>query len=1176
MNAKFIRAFVALTALAGACAATGCVSDRPSRNGVFNENQYVKKSFLVRPADGSKADTGWFMKSTIVGASTPNSLAGAGLFQGAESSSYSLGGSYVRFDITSDKMRLVNMREISNEPVVADQGTRVGEIVNAWPIANVDLKYRVNLDGEKTNFYEENQELDWQVRQWVKVNFAKNDLADLAPFGSYVNLLLGKCTKTVDVSATLVPNSLVVDEENDYLQWEVSVTLPLEFAARSSDSAAAGATTEPTDSETCKAMMGEVGITADRIGRDNVSLHVMYSMVRPEKLTDGTYQPLELAEKDPIRKKYGAFEIAPIARDFNSGLLGARQLVGRFDPNKDIVYYFSKGMPEVYRKFFADPGGVADQTNEVLAKAGAKGKVTFLNYNDDKAYLDGKGPARRYGDVRYSFINWHSDLDAGPDGLAGIAQFFFDPRSGQTLSASVNVFEYEIKDFVLARLDFYLQTIGAQALTPSGDFDDANFPPPMGCKDGDVIPLVPDAVTKTHNGQSTVYAKMQQYLQKPVANFGKLGPRDFIVHQDTDYYTAFFELVPYHTYGDPDANYFVTPEGGTGVYGAANQWRALQRVTAFNKLAGKINRGEMPFDADIAHGGYKNILDFTRQFKDLSLSVNEYKYMKQYSHGTAQYDDVSMISYLDVFGKNARHCVNGTWETRAQYVDGLITSLFDEVVLHEFGHTLGLRHNFMGSVDQRNFPHYKDGAGNDHIGLYSSSVMEYSVAAAAAFFRGADGKGPGWGPHDQASIAWIYGNTKKNGESGTSLSGQTSPTTPWNDPYGYQDDKKTEKVYLFCTDEHLRYTPMCRQGDLGTTPSEIVAAAIDAYEWQYKWANFRLYRKFWSEASYAQGVAYLFNDMRRWFSQWRYDWSPGEITDTLRRIGHPIPPNTPAASYYAQLTNKFNTDISMASQMIASFHEAIIQQTSGERPYKTLYDNFFGDVTQQGIIVDKLQALVSWTSIYEATNFDPDQAQGTYLTAFGSAFGDTAYQTVAEAAVESMVGGAYDIFPFYRPTAVVQFAASTHDINYGGRIELRDWVGGKVFYRERDFLDYVHRIAVNNPINPAYQIYGCTTIDTCTWDPRQYRVVGTDATKSDALNQFVSPDGRTYIWAYIADRNQWILVDKDRNTAAYVIVLNWTNAVINGEADGSGASGFDPYGLTLPMKYFLDSFNQYN
>jgi hypothetical protein len=1176
MNAKFIRAFVAVTALAGACAATGCVSDRPSRNGVFNENQYVKKSFLVRPGDGTKPDPGWFMKSTIVATSTPNPLSGMNLFQGAESSSYNIGGAYVRFDITQDKLRLVNLREISNDPNITAQGTRVGEVVNAWPVTNVDLKYRINLDGEKTNFYEENQELDWQVRQWVKINFAKNDLADLAPYGSYVNMLLAKCTETIDVSATLVPNSLIVDEENEYMQWEISVTLPLTYASQAGGNALANsmaeATQPPTDAETCIAAMGQAGITANLMGRDNVTLQVMYSMVRPDKVTDGAYAPLQVDEKDPIRKKYGAFEITPIARDVNSGLLEAQQLVIRHDPNKDLTYYLAQGMPDVYQKFFTAQGGVQDQTAAIFAKAGAKAKVKILNYNDKDTYGDGLGPVRRYGDVRYNFINYHSDID-GQDQFGGIAQFFADPRTGEAISTSVNVSEGPIKDTVLARLDFYLQTIGAEYLTPTGDFDDQGFPPPANCKDGDTIPLVPATVANAHNGNSTVYQKMQQYLQKPVATFGKLGPRDFVVPQDSDFYNAFFALVPYHIYKDPNTNYFVTPEGGTGVYGAASQWAALQKVVQFNKLAGLINRGTAPFDVDVEHGGFQNMLQFTKTYRGLSQSVLDYNYIKQYNHGSAQFDDIAMISYLDVFGKNARHCVNGAWESRADYTKNLITSLYENVLLHEFGHTLGLRHNFMGSVDQRNFPHYKDGAGRDHIGLYSSSIMEYGVTASDVFFRGANGTGPGWGPDDIASIGWIYGNTKKNGDSGPGLSGQTSPTAPWNDPYGFDANGK-EITYLFCTDEHLLYTPMCRQNDLGATPSEIVANALDNYEWQYHWTNFRLYRKFFSEANYAQFVANFFTDQLRWFSQWRYDWSGGEIADTLRRIGVNPPMGAPAATYYQQLTAKFNNDISMASQLVATFHEAIIQQTSGQRPYRTIYDNYFGDVTQQGIIVDKLQSLVNWTSLYETTNFDPTQAQGFYLTAFGGVFGDSAYQTVAEGAAESMVGGSYDIFPFYRPTAVAQFAASTHDINYAGRIELRDWIGGKVFYRERDFLDFLHAIAVKYPLTPGYG--ACQSLDTCAWDPRTPRILASDLTHSDNLNTFQGPDGRTYIWAYIADRNQWVLVDRDRNTAAYVIMVNWTNAVINGEADGSGANGFDPYGLLLPMKYFLDSFNQYN
>src|SRR5262249_43820015 len=150
---------------------------------------------------------------------------------------------------------------------------------------NVDLKYRINLDGEKTNFYEENQELPWDVRQWVKINFAKNDMSDLAPFGAQA--ILTACTDENNSTVTLVPNSFLVDEKNDYMQWKVDMTFPLKW-----------------DDAACIEAFGSAAKEFQDVGRQAVTMTVMYSLVRatpPDKLT---YVPLEIPEKDPIRKKY--------------------------------------------------------------------------------------------------------------------------------------------------------------------------------------------------------------------------------------------------------------------------------------------------------------------------------------------------------------------------------------------------------------------------------------------------------------------------------------------------------------------------------------------------------------------------------------------------------------------------------------------------------------------------------------------------------------------------------------------------------------------------------------------------------------------------------------------------------------------------------------------------------
>ena len=57
------------------------------------------------------------------------------------------------------------------------------------------------------------------------------------------------------------------------------------------------------------------------------------------------------------------------------------------------------------------PGGIVDQTNAIFTKAGAGARLSVLNYNDATTLGDGGGPARQFGDIRYSFIRWESDLD---------------------------------------------------------------------------------------------------------------------------------------------------------------------------------------------------------------------------------------------------------------------------------------------------------------------------------------------------------------------------------------------------------------------------------------------------------------------------------------------------------------------------------------------------------------------------------------------------------------------------------------------------------------------------------------------------------------------------------------------------------------------------------------------
>src|SRR5215472_2611247 len=102
MSTKF--RLLALGALSFACVfGNGCVADRPSRNGVFNENQYLRKAFIVRAGDATNADQGWFLKATVVDASEPN-VFGDGMF-GLSAGSHNVGDLF-HFNVTSDKLEM--------------------------------------------------------------------------------------------------------------------------------------------------------------------------------------------------------------------------------------------------------------------------------------------------------------------------------------------------------------------------------------------------------------------------------------------------------------------------------------------------------------------------------------------------------------------------------------------------------------------------------------------------------------------------------------------------------------------------------------------------------------------------------------------------------------------------------------------------------------------------------------------------------------------------------------------------------------------------------------------------------------------------------------------------------------------------------------------------------------
>src|SRR4029079_7587309 len=122
------HALLLAAAFAATSGAYGCGSDRPARNGVFNENVYLRKDFLVRSGDSDDkgnptAGKGWILKATITDTSSPNPLGGLDFWPGLQSI-----GPLVRLRVAEDHLEMLAALELSSETSAG----RVSEVIDAW------------------------------------------------------------------------------------------------------------------------------------------------------------------------------------------------------------------------------------------------------------------------------------------------------------------------------------------------------------------------------------------------------------------------------------------------------------------------------------------------------------------------------------------------------------------------------------------------------------------------------------------------------------------------------------------------------------------------------------------------------------------------------------------------------------------------------------------------------------------------------------------------------------------------------------------------------------------------------------------------------------------------------------------------------------------------------------
>lgn len=175
-------------------------------------------------------------------------------------------------------------------------------------------------------------------------------------------------------------------------------------------------------------------------------------------------------------------------------------------------------------------------------------------------------------------------------------------------------------------------------------------------------------------------------------------------------------------------------------------------------------------------------------------------------------------------------------------------------LIHEVGHNLGLRHNFMGSYDKNNFKTSTTIFG-EKIVAHSSSIMEYTDWDEDRLTE--------TGAYDIAAIRFGYGEQVEL-KNGSIVKADIAKSV----------DAKLLKPYLFCSDEEAStdLNALCKRHDAGTAPKELVEFYIKGYK---RSEALRKLRRAKPMNSSAVDLAYsnlgrTFLPLRNIYDEWRY------------------------------------------------------------------------------------------------------------------------------------------------------------------------------------------------------------------------------------------------------------------------------------------------------------------
>ncbi len=902
----------------------GCAKNRDveKQRADVKADDLSKNAFLAPREDGTRGL--WLGKVTVINTSdAPAGTLFVG-YQGDVQAGY--------FDFSQHQMQFKSVEGVF-------QGNETENIKNNvlmnWNITHIDYALD-EVDGQTTNKEIVSDFKVWDQKRYFEINWSElkevSNTTQMFPISSFSFF---QCWSPVNIQR--VPGSMKI--ESDHIGFNIEVNYQRLPACASAP------------------QWGE--------GDFNFTATMKYSF---KKMEPSEYQPkLYDNEQDPARYKYGHFQTVRKVLNPKDGRYHNIFMENRW-AEKTHNFYFVKGFPEKYKWIWDhnNPQSVFGQTNALLESIGSKLRFEIYEYDKD-------GVAREFGDLRYSFINFIDQLEAGGTPF-GYGPSDTNPFTGEIIAANSMVWT--------GMLDFYLKMM--------------------------------DDVSKGVQQESSLFKQMNRSLE--VAGSSAETAEDLVSDWDQSQGVGklFKEMAQVNRFAYPSYNSYTMNEAGKIVvptvidkYNSLADKEDGADVTSFTSvIMAPLSQKDYSFETRFLEG--RPQLKVIEPFNVLSLDWVKRLSDHPHAHNLRQFskvlDNLQHVSnkkfrgndgsiqniVQEHFAHQARvietnqqgHCIIDAEEFAGGFAGFLKASNLDisdpkvrqdvintvlfRVSIHEFGHNLNLRHNFYGSVDKDNFGLGKQDSITNFAG--ANGLKTFEVNEAGLFVEVGDKK------RKQVSSS-VMDYLRLEDEIDNPWAWEDYDVAAIRDSYEPSGFDDNGKLYLYCTDEHTATSALCNRHDFGTTPSQILMSQIRSYDERYEMRNKRYGRAYWNTSGYAGSMFGTMMAVKEFVPLWRAGLAEDMLRNKLSELG--IKNNDRQSS----LVEAMNREMTKVMKLSMAFYDGVIQQSRGDRDFRSIYDPTTGALKQMGIMSDKIFAMM-FLAGDDAIFYNPDRIMNhnSYLT----------------------------------------------------------------------------------------------------------------------------------------------------------------------------------------------------